>query len=391
MASISLESVTKVYPNGFQAVHELDLHVDDGELMVVVGPSGCGKTTVLRMIAGLENITSGDIRIGDEIVNDVPSRDRDIAMVFQSYALYPQMNVAQNIGFALKMKKIPKAEIAKRVKSAANVLGISDWLDRKPSQLSGGQRQRVAMGRAIVREPNVFLMDEPLSNLDAKLRVQMRAEIARVQKRIGVAALYVTHDQTEAMTLGHRVAVLRSGILQQCDAPQVLYDRPTNLFVAGFIGSPAMNLFEGSLNSDLTEVTLGSQKLTMTNDVAVLHPGLKRFASQSIVVGIRPEDLRAPSDDRPGVLFVGEVEVVEALGSELLVHFTNDATIVRAEDSNTATGSKSTDDESVELTLDCVARIEPRYTVRQGDTFKFSIDPVRLEFFDPASGLAVWD
>jgi multiple sugar transport system ATP-binding protein len=391
MASISLEGVTKVYPNGFQAVHELDLHIDDGELMVVVGPSGCGKTTVLRMIAGLENITSGDIRIGDEIVNDVPSRDRDIAMVFQSYALYPQMNVAQNIGFALKMKKIPKEEIARRVKSAANVLGISDWLDRKPSQLSGGQRQRVAMGRAIVREPNVFLMDEPLSNLDAKLRVQMRAEIARVQKRIGVAALYVTHDQTEAMTLGHRVAVLRSGILQQCDAPQVLYDRPTNLFVAGFIGSPAMNLFEGSLNSDLTEVALGSQKLTLTSDVAAMHPGLQRFSGQSIVVGIRPEDLRAPSDDRPGVIFVGEVEVVEALGSELLVHFTNDARIVRAEDSNAVTGSKSTDEESVELTLDCVARIEPRYTVRQGDTFKFSIDPVRLEFFDPASGLSVWD
>jgi multiple sugar transport system ATP-binding protein len=391
MASISLDGVTKVYPNGFQAVHELDLHIDDGELMVVVGPSGCGKTTVLRMIAGLENITSGDIRIGDEIVNDLPSRDRDIAMVFQSYALYPQMNVAQNIGFALKMKKIPKAEIARRVKSAANVLGISDWLDRKPSQLSGGQRQRVAMGRAIVREPNVFLMDEPLSNLDAKLRVQMRAEIARVQKRIGVAALYVTHDQTEAMTLGHRVAVLRSGILQQCDAPQVLYDHPTNLFVAGFIGSPAMNLFEGSLDSDLTEVALGSQKLTLTSDVSALHPGLRRFAGQSIVVGIRPEDLRAPSDDRPGVMFVGEVEVVEALGSELLVHFTNDATIVRAEDSNAVTGSKSTDEESVELTLDCVARIEPRYTVRQGDTFKFSIDPIRLEFFDPASGLSVWD
>jgi multiple sugar transport system ATP-binding protein len=391
MASISLEGVTKVYPNGFQAVHELDLHIDDGELMVVVGPSGCGKTTVLRMIAGLENITSGNIRIGDEIVNDVPSRERDIAMVFQSYALYPQMNVAQNIGFALKMKKIPKEEIARRVKSAASVLGISDWLDRKPSQLSGGQRQRVAMGRAIVREPNVFLMDEPLSNLDAKLRVQMRAEIARVQRRIGVAALYVTHDQTEAMTLGHRVAVLRSGILQQCDAPQVLYDRPTNLFVAGFIGSPAMNLFEGSLNSDLTEVALGSQKLTLTSEVAARHPGLKRFAGQSIVVGIRPEDLRAPSDDRPGVMFVGEVEVVEALGSELLVHFTNDAVIVRAEDSNAETGSKSIDEENVELTLDCVARIEPRYAVRQGDTFKFSIDPIRLEFFDPASGLSVWD
>src|SRR6204780_4437219 len=249
MASISLEGVTKVYPNGFQAVHELDLHVDDGELMVVVGPSGCGKTTVLRMIAGLENITSGDIRIGDEIVNDVPSRDRDIAMVFQSYALYPQMNVAQNIGFALKMKKIPKAEIAKRVKSAANVLGISDWLDRKPSQLSGGQRQRVAMGRAIVREPKVFLMDEPLSNLDAKLRVQTRSQIAELQRRLGVTTVYETHDQVEAMTMGHRVAVLSGGTLQQCASPRELYDNPVNQFVAGFIGSPAMNL----LTAPLTE------------------------------------------------------------------------------------------------------------------------------------------
>jgi multiple sugar transport system ATP-binding protein len=391
MASISLESVTKVYPNGFEAVHGLDLQVDDGELMVVVGPSGCGKTTVLRMIAGLENISTGVIRIGDQIVNDVPSRDRDIAMVFQSYALYPQMNVAQNIGFALKMKKVPKAEIAKRVKSAANILGISDWLDRKPSQLSGGQRQRVAMGRAIVREPNVFLMDEPLSNLDAKLRVQMRAEIARVQKRIGVAALYVTHDQTEAMTLGHRVAVLRSGVLQQCDAPQVLYDRPANLFVAGFIGSPAMNLFEGSLNADLTEVALGSQKITLSSDVSVLHPGLRRFSGQPIVVGVRPEDLRAPSDDRPGAMFVGEVEVVEALGSELLVHFTCDAPLVQAEDSNVASGSKASDDDGVELSIDCVARIEPRHVVHLGDRFTFSIDPVRLEFFDPTTGSAVWD
>ncbi len=391
MASISIESVTKVYPNGFEAVHGLDLQVDDGELMVVVGPSGCGKTTVLRMIAGLENISSGVIRIGDQVVNDVPSRDRDIAMVFQSYALYPQMNVAQNIGFALKMKKVPKAEIAKRVKSAANVLGISDWLDRKPSQLSGGQRQRVAMGRAIVREPNVFLMDEPLSNLDAKLRVQMRAEIARVQKRIGVAALYVTHDQTEAMTLGHRVAVLRSGVLQQCDAPQVLYDRPTNLFVAGFIGSPAMNLFEGSLNSELTGVALGSQHIGLSSDVVTLHPGLRRFAGQPIVVGVRPEDLRAPSDDRPGAAFVGEVEVVEALGSELLVHFTNDAPMVQAEDSNATKGSRDQDEESVELSVDCVARIEPRHEVRQGDTFKFSIDPIRLEFFDPTTGSAIWE
>ncbi|HTT58752.1 MAG TPA: ATP-binding cassette domain-containing protein, partial [Acidimicrobiales bacterium] len=222
MASISLESVTKVYPNGYEAIRGLDLAIDDGELMVVVGPSGCGKTTVLRMVAGLESVTAGTVRIGGEVMNDVTPKDRDIAMIFQSYALYPNMSVAQNIGFALRMKKLSKAEIDQRVKAAAKVLGITDWLGQKPSQLSGGQRQRVAMGRAIVREPQAFLMDEPLSNLDAKLRVQMRAEVARVQRRIGVATLYVTHDQTEAMTLGHRVAVLRSGVLQQCDAPQVL-------------------------------------------------------------------------------------------------------------------------------------------------------------------------
>ena len=391
MASITLEGVTKIYPNGFEAVHGLDLDIADGELMVVVGPSGCGKTSVLRMIAGLEDISSGTIHIGNQIVNDIAPRDRDIAMIFQSYALYPQMSVAQNIGFALRMKRVPKHEIERRVKEAAAVLGISDWLDRKPTQLSGGQRQRVAMGRAIVREPSAFLMDEPLSNLDAKLRVQMRAEIARVQKRIGVAALYVTHDQTEAMTLGHRVAVLRSGVLQQCDAPQVLYDRPTNLFVAGFIGSPAMNLFEATLSPDLTGVALGSQRIELNSDVLDLHPGLKRFAGQQIVVGIRPEDLRAPSDERPGVPFVGEVEVVEALGSELLVHFSTDAQIVQAEDSNATSGAKALDDEGVELPIDCVSRIEPRYAVRQGDRFTFSIDPVRLEFFDSASGIALWD
>ena len=319
-----------------------------------------------------------------------PRRDRDIAMIFQSYALYPQMNVAQNIGFALKMKKVPKAEIARRVKSAANVLGISDWLDRKPTQLSGGQRQRVAMGRAIVREPNAFLMDEPLSNLDAKLRVQMRAEIARVQKRIGVAALYVTHDQTEAMTLGHRVAVLRSGVLQQCDAPQVLYDRPTNLFVAGFIGSPAMNLFEGSLNSDLTEVALGSQKLTLNSDVTNLHPGLKRFGVNRSLLVFDPKTCARQAMIDLASCSWEKLRWLKHLAQNFLFHFTNDAPMVRAEDSNTATGSKSTDEESVELALDCVARIEPRYTVRQGDTFKFSIDPVRLEFFDSESGSAIW-
>src|ERR1700689_2007180 len=390
MASISLEGVTKVYPNGFQAVHELDLHVDDGELMVVVGPSGCGKTTVLRMIAGLENITSGDIRIGDEVVNDVPSRDRDIAMVFQSYALYPQMNVAQNIGFALKMKKVPKAEIARRVKSAANILGISDWLDRKPSQLSGGQGQRGAMGRAIVREPSGFLMDEPLSNLDAKLRVQMRAEIARVQKRIGVATLYVTHDQTEAMTLGHRVAVLRDGNLQQCDTPQVLYDRPANVFVAGFIGSPSMNLFEARLSPDCSNVTLGSQNIPISDAIIRLHPALRHFAGRTIVVGIRPEDLPAAGDERSGVAFKGDVELVEALGSEILVHFRTDATVVIPEGTTVLIDGEETSTKAAQDD-DCVARIEPRNVVRAGEQIVFTLNPERLEFFDSDSGLSIWE
>jgi multiple sugar transport system ATP-binding protein len=391
MASISLERVTKVYPNGFEAVRELDLHIADGELLVIVGPSGCGKTTVLRMIAGFEFITSGYVRIGENVVNDVSPRDRDIAMVFQSYALYPHMNVAQNIGFALRMKKVPKREIARRVREAASILGITEWLDRKPSQLSGGQRQRVAMGRAIVREPSAFLMDEPLSNLDAKLRVQMRAEVARVQERIGVATLFVTHDQTEAMTLGHRVAVLRSGVLQQCDAPQVLYDRPANIFVAGFIGSPAMNLFQGGLSTDLGSLTLGSQQIALPDDVHLQRTGLKRYAGRSIVVGIRPEDLPAANSEHPGPVLTGEVEIVEALGSELLVHFSTDARVVRAE------GPEASGDEEIpesgedDTAVDCVARVEPRLSVHAGERMMFSVATDRIEFFDLDTGLAIWD
>src|SRR6202044_3298820 len=247
MATVSLEQINKVYANGFHAVKDLDLDVRDGEFMVLVGPSGCGKTTALRMVAGLEDISSGTLRIGGKPVNDVTPKDRDIAMVFQNYALYPHMSVAENIGFALRLRKLPKSAIDARVKETAEILGLSDWLDRKPGQPSGGQRQRVAMGRAIVREPSVFLMDEPLSNLDAKLRVQMRAEVQRIQRRINVATLYVTHDQVEAMTMGDRVAVLRSGVLQQVDHPQVLYDHPDNMFVAAFIGSPAMNLYEAAV------------------------------------------------------------------------------------------------------------------------------------------------
>ena len=368
----------------------LDLEIADGEFMVVVGPSGCGKTTVLRMIAGLENITSGTVRFGEEVVNDVAPRDRDVAMVFQSYALYPQMTVAQNIGFALRMRKVPKAEIDRRVRSAAEVLGITPWLDRKPTRLSGGQRQRVAMGRAIVREPSVFLMDEPLSNLDAKLRVQLRAEISRVQSRIGVATIYVTHDQTEAMTLGHRVAVLRDGALQQCDTPQVLYDRPANVFVAGFIGSPSMNLFEAQLSADGRSVKLGSQSIPLSQEVVDRHSALRRFIGQTIVVGIRPEDLPAASDERPGVEFKGDVELVEALGSEILVHFRTDAPVVVPE----GTGALIDGEESpVKATPenDCVARIEPRHVVHAGDRFCFTVNPERLEFFELDSGITIWE
>lgn len=390
MTSVSLEKVSKTYPNGFRAVSDLDLEIADGELMVVVGPSGCGKTTVLRMIAGLEDITSGTVRFGERLMNEVQPKDRDVAMVFQSYALYPQMTVAQNIGFALRMKKIPKSEVDSRVRDAANVLGLTEWLDRKPTQLSGGQRQRVAMGRAIVRDPSVFLMDEPLSNLDAKLRVQLRAEISRVQQRIGVATLYVTHDQTEAMTLGHRVAVLRDGVLQQCDTPQVLYDRPKNIFVAGFIGSPAMNLLEGALSSNLESVQVGSQQIVLPSAVIDAHPGLKNYAGRQLVVGIRPEDLPAATSERRGALLMGDVHLVEALGAEILVHFHLDAPVVQLGES----AHKDEDEiilSNVTLESECVARIEPRHSVRAGDRFSFSVSPERLEFFDLESGLAIWD
>ena len=293
MATIALEQINKLYPNGFHAVKDLDLDVRDGEFMVLVGPSGCGKTTALRMVAGLEEISSGTLAIGGKVVNDVTPKDRDIAMVFQNYALYPHMTVADNIGFALKMRKMSKPEIAAKVKETADILGLSDWLDRKPGQLSGGQRQRVAMGRAIVREPSVFLMDEPLSNLDAKLRVQMRAEVQRIQRRINVATMYVTHDQVEAMTMGDRVAVMRAGVLQQVDHPQVLYGHPDNLFVAAFIGSPAMNLYEAAVTEGARSFRLGSQDIELPASVRAARPGLASYAGQKVVVGLRPEHLPA--------------------------------------------------------------------------------------------------
>ena len=383
MATVSLEQVNKVYSNGFHAVQDLDLDVRDGEFMVLVGPSGCGKTTALRMVAGLEDISSGTLRIGGKPVNDVTPKDRDIAMVFQNYALYPHMTVSENIGFALTMRKVPKPKIQAKVKETAEILGLTEWLNRKPSQLSGGQRQRVAMGRAIVREPSVFLMDEPLSNLDAKLRVQMRAEVQRIQRRIAVATMYVTHDQVEAMTMGDRVAVMRSGVLQQVDHPQHLYDRPDNLFVAAFIGSPAMNLYEAAVTEGARSFRLGSQDIELSASVLAAHPGLAAYAGHKVVVGLRPEHLPAAVNGAAGPVLVGDVDLVEALGSELMVHFTIDARRVRAE------GTTSADEEAVTESGEGVARVDPASPVKVGERATFAIKTDGVQFFAPDSGSAI--
>jgi multiple sugar transport system ATP-binding protein len=386
MATVDMEQINKVYENGFHAVKDLSLDVGEGEFMVLVGPSGCGKTTALRMVAGLEDITSGTLRIGGKVVNDETPKERDIAMVFQNYALYPHMTVAENIGFALKLRKLPKDQIAAKVRETAGILGLSDWLDRKPGQLSGGQRQRVAMGRAIVREPSVFLMDEPLSNLDAKLRVQMRAEVQRIQRRINVATLYVTHDQTEAMTMGDRVAVMRAGTLLQVDHPQVLYDHPDNLFVAAFIGSPAMNLYEATVAEDGTSVKIGSQELPIPADCLSAHPGLARFDGKKIVVGLRPEHLPAAgtvaNGSRPTL--VGNVDLVEALGAELMVHFTIDARRVFAEGATTA------DEDATAHSGEGVARVDPSAKVKVGERITFAVNTEGLQFFDPDTEQAIW-
>src|SRR5881392_3030007 len=331
MAEIAYDSVSKVYDDGTQAVH--DLEIGDGELMVLVGPSGCGKTTALRMLAGLEEISGGEIRIGDRIVNDLTPKDRDIAMVFQSYALYPHMSVYDNLAFGLKLRKLPKEQVDERVRRAAKILQIEEFLKRKPRALSGGQRQRVAMGRAIVREPQAFLMDEPLSNLDAKLRVQMRAEIHQLQRRLGVTTIYVTHDQVEAMTMGDRVAVMNAGHLQQVDTPQVLYDHPVNEFVAGFIGSPSINLVEGRLerSNGRVQARMGEHCLTVDDQLVRNRSALGDYIGKEVILGIRPEDFEdaslepdAPADRRIKVT----ADLTEPLGSEVLVHFGTEATAV---------------------------------------------------------------
>ncbi len=394
MATIAIEHVTKVYPNGAEAVSDLDVEVADGEFLILVGPSGCGKTTALRMVAGLEHITEGTVRIGERVVNDLSPRERDVAMVFQNYALYPHMTVAQNIGFALSLQKVEKSEIDRRVKEAARVLGLTEHLRRKPAQLSGGQRQRVAMGRAIVREPAAFLMDEPLSNLDAKLRVQMRAEVSRIQRRLGVATLYVTHDQIEAMTMGDRVAVMRSGRLQQCDAPQTLYDHPANLFVAAFIGSPAMNLYQADVDPEGARLRLGEQAIELPAKLrgdSTIGP----YRGKSLVVGVRPEDLTdaalAGQDDSHARL-EGEVDLVEALGAEKLVHFRIDASRLQASDARLSTEEDLdlTEGEiGAQTTTAGVARVPPHSAIRAGEHAVFELSPARLHLFDPDSGRAL--
>jgi multiple sugar transport system ATP-binding protein len=399
VAEVVFDEVTKVYADGTKAVDSLALDISDGEFMVLVGPSGCGKTTALRMVAGLEEISSGVVRIGDRVVNYVPSRDRDIAMVFQSYALYPHLSVYDNIAFGLRVKKMPKKEIDRRVHNAAQVLGLESFLKRKPRALSGGQRQRVAMGRAIVREPSAFLMDEPLSNLDAKLRVQMRAEVSRLQRDLETTTLYVTHDQVEAMTMGDRVAVMRKGELQQVADPQTLYDRPVNLFVGGFIGSPAMNMLEATVaraNGSL-ELDVGKQRLGLDEATLATHPALRSYEGRTVILGIRPEDLEdatlepdTPADRR----LRGVVELREALGSELVVHFTVDGTQLALTDdvkelaltTDVAVVPDATDESAV-----LVGRFNVRSGIEERKPVEAAVDIRSLHFFDPETSKGIYD
>jgi multiple sugar transport system ATP-binding protein len=387
MAQITMNALTKRYPDGYEAVRHLDLDIQDGEFVILVGPSGCGKTTALRMIAGLEDITEGELRIGDELVNDRPPKDRDVAMVFQNYALYPHMTVRDNMGFALKLAGADKAEIDRKVEEAARILDLEAHLDRKPSQLSGGQRQRVAMGRAIVRQPAAFLMDEPLSNLDAKLRVQMRTEVARIQHQVGTTTVYVTHDQTEAMTLGDRVAVMRSGVLQQVGAPMELYNEPVNLFVAGFIGSPAMNFMLATVEHGTIKLPLGQVQLP--------HPLRERIGGLDglqLIAGVRPEDFEDASlvGDAPETCasFRTRIDLVESMGSELYAYFTlapdhrieSQDLAELAADAGGANGRALAEGDAI------VARLDSASTVRKGAEAELWLDTSRLHLFDPETG-----
>jgi len=390
MADVQLKEVDKVYEGGVHAVQDLSLYVKDGEFLVLVGPSGCGKTTALRMIAGLEEISDGTVTIGDRVVNDLSPKDRDIAMVFQNYALYPHLSVADNIAFGLRLRKMPKQVVTERIAWAARLLDLTPYLDRKPRELSGGQRQRVAMGRAIVREPQVFLMDEPLSNLDAKLRVQMRAEIAKLQHELSTTTIYVTHDQVEAMTMGDRVAVMSMGVLQQVDTPQQLYDEPFNLFVAGFIGTPPMNLFEGVVHSNgaAVSVTIGSATVPVAQICVTRYSGVTRADGQEVVVGIRAEDVH-PASQRPELPTIdGRIELVEALGSGLMAHLHIDAEQVRPEGAEPIELPEE-GESTVVVRPNLVAHFPPRLDLRIGDTIPLAIDSAGLHFFDKQTGAAL--
>jgi multiple sugar transport system ATP-binding protein len=398
MASVVFEDVNKIYPDGTQAISDLNLEIEDEEFVILVGPSGCGKSTALRMVAGLEPITSGRMQIGDRVVNDLSPKERDIAMVFQSYALYPHKSVTDNMGFALKLAKMPKDEIDERVKETAEILGLTDLLHRKPKALSGGQRQRVAMGRAIVRSPRAFLMDEPLSNLDAKLRVQMRAEISALQSRLGVTTVYVTHDQTEAMTMGDRVAVLKRGVLMQVDAPQTLYDRPDNLFVAGFIGSPSMNIAQATLRrmdgAVWVELDGGANKLRVPDQAFELYPRAAQMDGATVAVGMRPEHFAPAREVDPDQVWKGrDVSLVEMLGAEMLVHFDTDSAPILTDDMREAIDDEGAFDElkrrAAEGGQPFTARFAPGSPPKVGSQMDVGFRTERLHFFDIDTGAAL--
>jgi multiple sugar transport system ATP-binding protein len=396
VASVSFDDVAKVYPDGTRAVSGLDLEIADGEFMVLVGPSGSGKTTALRMVAGLEEISEGVVLIGDRVVNHVPSRDRDIAMVFQSYALYPHLTVYDNIAFGLRLQKLKKNEIDGRIQEVARILGIEQFLKRKPRALSGGQRQRVAMGRAIVRQPQAFLMDEPLSNLDAKLRVQLRAELARLLDELGTTTIYVTHDQVEALTMGDRVAVMRRGELEQVDSPQQLYDRPVNVFVGGFIGSPAMNMVEATLepSNGTLAAAVGSQRIVLGDEKLSAHPALRAYAGRTVILGVRPEDLEdaalAPGA-APDRRLRGSVVLREALGSEIVAHFDIDARPALTDDVRelAADVGEELTNQAPHTTM--VGRFRADSAVHAGQQAEVAVDTRGLHFFDPDTGAGIYD